>query len=353
MSNQYTSARNFGEISHQATVVIQCTQDKRDIVERKRISTNSHKDEYYIHNSNATLDNGIVRIDRGDIVFQVGTSIAPRGNILNSAIPVTSNLNGICVRKKNGNKNVMEEKEINLKIAEGIRFIGVSLGATNPIDDFQNTKNQITVRTQGTTTLFNNGDTIFVPGDTIIWKIPTKKEYNNTFNKLKRYGRNPEKITLSLTSVSKFYENYEQSIKNIFTKKEKKDIQKKTNTSVDKFSLDIRKLILHSFYLALKDDQYDATITFDGVWKYFDIDSQHFGKQDNEKDENLKELCNKINTRFNFYENDKDTDLLNENVSLCVKSFLNIQSDLDKRKIGKSLSFSKPGQGIDVLIGAS
>ena len=105
MSNFYSDARKqYGEISHQATVVIQCTQDKRDMVERKRIATSEKKDEYYIHDSPASLDNGIVRIDRGDLVFQVGTSSVPRGNLLNSAPPVSSNLNGICIRK-NGKRN--------------------------------------------------------------------------------------------------------------------------------------------------------------------------------------------------------------------------------------------------------
>ena len=207
MNSRYSNTtRNFGDISHQATVVIQCHQDKRDIVDRVKIANGNNKYEYHIHKSNPTSDNTIVRIDRGDPVFSIGTSTVPKGNMLNNAPPVSSNLNHICVRRQQQNGAAqLSEKETNLKIAEGIRFMGISLGATDPIPthgaDGMHTKSQITVRTQGTMTVFNNGSTNFVPGDTIIQitRSALKNSLKGILTKKRKKWLTPSLICLHLT----------------------------------------------------------------------------------------------------------------------------------------------------------
>ena len=40
-------------------------------------------------------------------------------------------------------------------------------------------------------------------------------------------------------------------------------------------------------------------------------------------------------------------------VTMTLKAYMKVQSDIERRKVGKCLNFSKPGQGADLLLGAS
>lgn len=363
MSKFYTDPRTqYGNISHQATVVIQCTQDKRDMVDRMRISagTAEKKKDYYVHGSNATLDNSVCRIDRGDLVFRLGTSSVPRGNLLNNAPPVSSCVNGLAVRKAKDDKKIdpKDEEANNLKLAEGIQVLGVSLGATTPNPDSGDglgVKNQITVRTQGTTTLFNNGQTNFVPGDTIMWKIPTKADVAHAKKTGSRFGRNTDKILLHLTSMKMFYKNFDAGFKDMLAAKDKDDYKKNVKTSVDHFNLEMKKFVAHSIYHSARGSNQAGfvNIPFKDVWVFLDpgVDGR-LGEIVDYTDANKKKIVNDvikyINDAWDSMADDKESA-----VHDALHAFLAVQADAKRRVVGKCLSYSKPNTGVDCLLGTS
>lgn len=346
MSKFYTDPRTqYGNISHQATVVIQCTQDKRDMVERMRIYTSDDKKkDYYVHSSAATLDNSVCRIDRGDLVFRIGTSSVPRGNLLNNAPPVSSCVNGLAVRKGKKDKllDAKSEDENNLKLAEGIQVLGVSLGATSPNPEEGSglgVKNQITVRTQGTTTLFNNGNSNFVPGDTVIWKIPTRDEIKDS---AKRFGRNSDKVMLRLEPLSMFYKNFDDGFKESLKWKTKNDHSKNVKTTVDHFNLQMKKFIAQSVFHSQKSSL-ATTTKFDDVWKFLDP-AQNLGDSAGP----LTGIVDTIKTTYDSMAADDD-DVTTD----ALTAFVRVQSDVNRRRVGKCLSYSKPNTGVDVLLGTA
>lgn len=355
MSKFYTDPRTqYGNISHQATVVIQCTQDKRDMVDRMRVYNGAadKKQDYYIHNSAATLDNSVCRIDRGDLVFRLGTSSVPRGNLLNNAPPVSACLNGLAVRKGKKDKMIdpKDEEELNLKLAEGIQVLGVSLGATTPNPDEGTglgVKNQITVRTQGTTTLFNNGSSNFVPGDTVIWTIPTKEQIKD--NK-KRFGRNSEKILLRLEPMRMFYKRFDEGFKDSLTWKDPADHKKHVKTTVDHFNLEMKKFAAHSVFHSMKKTGAAKNLEFADVFQWLDPGAKlaEYRQRNTSGDGDTDMVLKTIEDTWDSMAKDESS-LVND----AISGFLRVQADATRRKVGKCLSYSKPNTGVDVLLGTS
>jgi hypothetical protein len=68
-------------------------------------------------------------------------------------------------------------------------------------------------------------------------------------------------------------------------------------------------------------------------------------KTDAHYDDRVKATLNDVMT--------KDPEEFDDTVTKLVKGIMYFVTDLDRRKVGKSLSFSKPGKGVDVLLGAS
>jgi hypothetical protein len=331
----------FGEISHQATVVIQCTHDKKDMVDRMMVSRDEG-DNYIVYDT-PTLDMATCRIDRGDLVFQVGTSAAPRGNILNGAPPVTSHLNGLYVRKSgkhpdfsNLPANVqqkMRELYDNWKISESIRFIGVSLGATVPNPDDQgDQKTQITVRTQGTMAINHNGRANLHPGDTLLWRIPTAEEVAAM---KKRFGRSHQKITLMTVPMRREHEKLDKAlVERVKLGPVKDDLQARRNYEVDKFVDEARKVLIAAYALGNNPQQ-----NVEELLKNLDADSDTFGKDGaNVYMQDMAIVASTVGGET----------LLNT----LVGAFMRLMLDLERRKIGKVLSYAKPGEKVDVLLGS-
>lgn len=347
----------FGEISHQATVVIQCRQDKRDIVDRMKIDGGKGKDksDYHIYHAKATLDSGICRIDRGDLVFQVGTSSIPRGNIMNNAPPVASFLNGLAVRKS-GTEGDLSDRQLSEKLSQGIRFMGVSLGATepNPEGGEEQQKMQITVRTQGTMSIFNNGKQNISPGDTLLWKIPTPQELEQIKSKHDvqgRYGRAPRKVTLMIEPMRAA--SYETSFQPVFSALGKEAHKKAVVTVADEFAHDLKKLISYILFLTQNPDDRKSingekpALDFDDIWAMLhtvdDINEIGGGDKNSSVAEGIAR----------FFETATSDNMFGALITNALTGFLKIQSDIDRRKVGKALSYSKTGQKVDVLLGCS
>jgi len=329
--------RQFGEISHQATVVIQCTQDKRDMVERNR---GADPADNHVYGEPATLDPGVCRIDRGDLVFQVGTSAVPRGNPLNNAPPVTSNLNGLFARKRASDGNPTTERQLNLKLSEGIRFMGLSLGATVPNpDEEEQSKTQITVRTQGTASILNNGDCNLVPGDTLLWDLPSSEERVSAARRTPA-GVSPNKVTLQTVPLKAKHMDYDQAIKNVFAASSRAAHRDAMHNVVDRFAYDLKKYTAFVIWMADAENNNKDPSVFEERWNGYLSEHVEAYHPDDVYATTFKRI---VGSKATF----------EALTGACVTGFLRVQSDLERRRIGKVLSYAKPGASVDVLIGAS
>lgn len=355
----------FGEISAQASVVINCTHDKNDAVQRMRVehSTDDKKKEYHIYTAEkATLDSTAIRIDRGDPVFQLGTSTVPRGNIFNGSIPVTSALNGIFVRRKAGEHDVvLSEKQRNLRISEGIRFMGISMGTTNPAPEDGTgvgAKSQLVVRAQGTTTIFNNSETSFVPGDTAVWTLPTKSELESN---ARRFGRNEKKVLLRIIPLRTYLKNsVEESFDDIMDANKTDEYSKRITSAADEFAVEVKKCMIYSMFVSATDPKdtlkqgADASpkVSWATMWSYFDPTSKLCGEKPRVADHNQKfiEIHTFIAKGLQNVKAHNERSGMNPMKSL-IAGFTKVQSDVERRKVGRVVSYAKPRAKVDIVVG--
>lgn len=312
-----------GEIANQSGVVIQTTHDIKDMVNRTRVN---EKNCYIYPGAVRTLDTPTVRIDINDLVFRAGTSKAPRQNLLNNAIEVTSNLNGYAINKGKVKGFVRDpdnptEEEILQAISESIRFIGQALGATVPNpENEEDQKLQFTTRVQGTGHILNTGPSQLSPGDTLYWDLfKTSEVKSDDFKKrLTRYGYSPKKVPLKTVPLSAAHNNFNTAIDRAL-----KDPLSSTNSAVDQFGSSVADALLYSFFVGSNSPggNFEA-------WK--------------------KKHGQKARGELN-----KNPDMYSKYITDLVKGFLYFQEDLKRREIGKVLSYAAPGKGVDVLFGAN
>lgn len=336
MNQTNNSDGRFGELAHQSTVVIQCTHDLKDMVNRTRVKDN---DVIRYPAAKPTLDKGVVRIDRGDLVFQCGTSKAPRASMLNNAIPALSNMNGAYINK-NRNKNVGDDEKEQLQaISESIRFLGLALNGTSPNpENGEDQTTQFTVRTQGTGQVFNTGDHNIVPGQTLIWDLFTKEEVKSKEYKKRntRFGFDENKVVLKVIPMDEGANiGYSDSILDAFSMNTKTEEDKLKNTAIGQFGLQMKEFIIRIIHFTL---------------------SKHSQRKGSKMNLNLQEFKSPKNSLLNQIIPSLITELANSGLGeldLLIKAFLNVQHDLDRRKIGKALSYAKSGEPIDVLLGTN
>lgn len=361
MNSLYSNPRSqHGEISHQATVVVQCTHDKRDMTDRMLV--NKDQGDNYLVYGTPTLDMATCRIDRGDLVFQIGTSAVPRGNILNGAPPVTSYLNGLYWRKKgsmpdttgmtDAERKKLMERYTASKISEGIRFMGVSLGATVPNpDDEADQKTQITVRTQGTMAIHHNGRSNLHPGDTLVWRIPTSEDHENDKKRFDgkapdRFGRSRVKQTLMTVPMRKEYNHIDSAVIDTMMlptrAANRADLKKKLLNNkyheTDKFANELRKAMTLMFWLGANPGADDAAIL--AVKQQLDEESDQFAKGTSKGA--MDAVANIV----------KDRKPVKNTVKDITGAFMGLMLDLERRKVGKVLSYARPGEKVDVLLGS-
>jgi hypothetical protein len=345
-NNLYSNPRSQqGEISHQATVVIQCTHDKRDVTDRMLVHANKDSDDYLIY-GDATLDLATCRIDRGDLVFQIGTSAVPRGNILNGAPPVTSYLNGMYWRKPGGvspNTKGMSPEEVKKfteqytanKISESIRFMGVSLGATVPNpDDEADEKTQITVRTQGTMAIHHNGPSVLHPGDTLLWRVPLQSQVAYAVKKgnVARFGRSCHKQTLMTVPMRKEHDTIDVAFKKAMlvgnANNVKEEILKDRLFELDNLAAKLSHIVAAAMAVGSGVSPADA------------VESTN------------AESANYYDTAHKTIHAVMQVPAFANAINDLSGAFVKVLLDLERRKIGKVLSYAKPGEKVDVLLGS-
>lgn len=349
MNNNYDG--RFGELAHQSTVVIQCTHDQKDMVNRTKVKP---EDVFVFEGKGPTLEPSVTRIDVGDLVFQCGRSKQPRATMLNNAIPAISCLNGLYVTKsrapelkgiqepKPGEPREYFERLVNQTLSESIRFLGLALNPTvpNPEREEEQTT-QFTVRTQGTGKVFNNGDANIFPGQVLLWDLPTRKEVTSTKYRERntRFGFGEEKVTLKVVPLDESITNYNSAFKEALFAKDDTEEMKMKCTAVGQYGIKLKEFVQFILYSAIKTNwNKKAKTTKDKRERTF---------------EDFK--ANKENQWETILENlvDDDGKKLEHFAHEALKAFMNVHFDIERRKIGKALSYAKPGAQIDVLLGTN
>lgn len=296
------SKLNSGPMSRihtQAPVVIQCQFDENDFLERWRVK-NIKND--YVKFEVEVSEGKANDISINDLVFQVGSSRNPRSTPLKTAPAVSSSLNGLCVRKMPNEKRSDHDL-----LQDGIRFIGVAL------QDTYNNKNgnkqkQLSVRVGGTVTIKNNSTKNIHLGDTILWSIPTRADMamlttmkqNNLFNT--EYDVLDHKVRLMTVPYDAKEHGVDAQIN--LERMTENDPQKHTD-------IETAMINLLDFFGV------DLSTTFDGL------------SPEQNEDKSKK---------------------FNQMVQGLVNSISDYHKDLERRKIGKALSFTKPGGDFDILL---
>lgn len=341
MANNHMNGK-FGEISHQSTVVVQTTQNIKDMVDRRLAEPADYL--RFPGAPDPTLQHEIVRVDIGDPVFM--PEERPGRNVLNNALKACSYLNGMKFPKsrvpRGTDRNTTDEQTIINLLTKQIRFLGVALGPTIPNpENEKDSKTQFTTRVQGTVEMMNTGLKVFYPGDTILWKVPYKHELDSAeYRKLMpRYGRDANKVTLSLEPLSVAHDNLTNSVTDALengggalAKNDGKGL-----TPIEQYGHDMVDFMMYTIYSYLKMSNDPQVKDSGNTFLTFDDWIQKPGTKTMQK---------------NFMT--KDTDgTTRQMITKCVKTSASIYEDYKHRYVGKALSHAKPGEMIDVLLGAN
>lgn len=355
----------FGQDPGQATIVIQTKHDRQEIKNRllKQKTDENIKNFWFFHvDAGPITDEATSRIDRGDMVFTVGTTQAPRAtSIMKTAPPVISALNGLYVRKERGeeklelsNKDPEQVKLINNKLSRSLRFVGISLGWTNPTPDMpQQEKTQITTRIRGTGKVFNNGSGSFVIGDTVVWRLPTPKEVDQIRLNKSRYGRSTAKVTPIIMPLRHHMkEDLCDNMVAVMNAKNGNDFATKIEVSTStEFSVLMKKFLVEIFLKGVKYGKNEAGDDFQGEGEanekiktlLAEIDTQAMRDKDDEGEDNGVQTF----IKGNMFDGDAD---MKDKLNGLMLSFLEVHDDIKRRTVGTAQSYADPGQDVTIVI---
>jgi hypothetical protein len=335
----------YGEIANQGGVVIQTQQDMKDLADRVDVNPS---DVISYPGIPATTDNSVCRIDINDLVFTVGYNKGGTRGKLNNAIPVSSNVNGLFISKLRAAyplANPNDEEEQLQSLSETIRVLGQALGGTNPIPDSPAyLKVNFTTRAQGSAHITNTGDEVLNPGDTILWDLFRKNEIMDVTStstgtsvrfsdewksKMGRFGFNLKKVPLKLTKLSHSHVSFEKSLLTASASRADALVKSRSNTAQGKFA--------------------NAVLDFVAEFLFLSGTIKPNSKTEAHDDSAFKSLVAKAMA----HGTPASQAQFNDSINKLIKGIMYFVNDLDRRKVGKALSFAKPGKGVDVLLGAS
>ena len=345
--SSFNDSGRFGEISNQSTVVVNCQHDLDDLKNRMKVDETT---AYIYKGAPATVDPATSRIDINDICFTVNDGKTSRRSIMNNAIPVASNCNGLMIpktkRKGREISDPNDEDEIRLALLETIRPLGQAIGASNPLPEREEQlKLNFTIRTQGTAHILNTGPEGFFPGESVYVDLFKKNEIFKTNSsqvteewkkRFARYGFSIRKVPLKLVKMDNAAKNYEWGLKREFARRSDAGNNKKKLQSVH-------------------GDFANAVINFIKDVKYIsdnigDIDALTVEKlEQSRSDDNTDAvLFGDFMTNTNGPEQDRREKLRQKAFTDFINGIKAVYNDLDRRKIGTCLSFAKSGKGMDV-----
>ena len=330
----------FGEISNQAGVVIQTQQDMKDLENRVKKVGDDTAVSY--DGAAATTENSTVRVDINDLVFTVGYNNGGSMGVMNNAIPVSSNCNGLYIPESRlkfplSDRNDKEERR--QALSETIRVLGQALGCTNPIpDSAAHLKTNFTTRAQGSAHIINTGTEILNPGDMVLWDLFKKEEIteggkftDEWKRRMARYGFSLKKVPLKLVKLSQAHTSFEYSLKRELVKRGAPASVAPSMTAQGRFANNVIDFFADITYL-----------TSVGVGAAA-VHSEKVAYRNNAQIRNVLGVLLDI-------DHSKELD---DTIDHFIQGIMYLVTDLDRRKVGKALSFSKPGRGVDILLGAS
>jgi len=320
-----------GIISRQGVVTIQTQIDVPELLNRGKVAQRDQG--YHVHGVRHSMDDTVISISPYDLVYTMENAQKPIafGGFANTAVPILSSLNGIYAIKNtydNTNTYKYSEEEKLSRISEKIRFVGVALTPANPNPhDGRGTLTQVTTLTQGTVTLLNNGNAVIRCGDTLMWDIPTENDHND---KAKRYGHSEKKMTFKLVPRRSTRKVVQGSIKTNFDA----NIQPVKNTKIDEFTVELRIFVLSVIYQTLVASSSTANLP---TWESFlSTYSAKFSTTDS-----TGTVVSKVLSAIKG----------NENISTeILELVLDVEEDFRRRIVGKALSYSRPGDPVDVFV---
>lgn len=367
----------WGKDPGQSTITIQCKQ-KNDLKARaaRAINEREKKNYWFFHKkASHTNDESTFRIDRGDLVFTTGTAQSP--NTMNgekTAVPVIATLNGLYTRKL-GNETRLklnedsDERRINMFLSRSMRFIGVSLGWTNPTPDLQGTdKDQITVRVAGTGQVFNNGVHTIVPGDTLLWHLPDREDVKRLETVFQRYGRGNNKVVPIIMPLRYFHKeflltNLEAHFRQNTAENYGNNCEPTTSMT---FSLAMKRFIVDLVCRSLiklkslqtdnedveeVDGERNLKVNKKTHEKIMDaVDKMYVNNLDPDNfEENARNTVKEIMEKLFSY-NARDFEYLKDDLTNVLAPFLSVQDEIRRRTIGVALSYANVGEEVKVLI---
>lgn len=344
----FNDSGKFGQISNQSTVVVNGQHDLDDLKNRMNASNLTH----YIYPAvAATVDPATSRIDINDIVFTVSDGKNSRRSILNNAIPVMSNCNGLAIEKTKRAKrplaNPNDEEEVIAALLESIRPIGQAIGASNPLPEREEQlKLNFTIRTQGTAHIMNTGTVTFCPGESVYIDLFRKNEIIDTSNKLtstwnrqfSRFGFSNKKVPLKLVKMDAVSKNYEWALRTEMSRRsDPNDSNKRIVTAQGVFANAIINFMKDIHFIANKDRE-------------FNVQELVNNRDDDSEDVGMMEMFRKVMdgdvaiVDKEYYKNA----ILKKVFSDLFFGIRYMYNDLDRRRLGTCLSFAKPGKGMDI-----
>lgn len=313
-------------IARQNIAVIQCTYDAKGMVDRTlAMADTSIK---YPAAPEVSLDPVTTRIDIGDLVFYSSTSKIPRQNMLGSAVPALSCLNGLNVAKVKqitNNIDQNDEAACNEAVKETIHVLGVALAVAqfDPNNNL-NTKTQFTCMTNGTFTIKNNGEHRIAPGDKLTWDVPTIKNINDAeFRKnAHEKGKSDKKVALKIVPLSIAQSSYTSAVLHALTDIKGTNKHLEMNINSAEYGKAMRDVILTTLFSYAQT--LDNTITFD---QFIDTPATQ----------------NAINAMC-------ANGSLKRAVDKSISATAKVVDDLNSRTFATAVGYSKPGQTCDVFI---
>jgi hypothetical protein len=366
---------NFGQDPGQSTVVVQCQHNKQELVNRiLKQNDVKEKDKYFFYHKPppTNFSDASSRIDRGDLVFSVGTTSCPRSVVMKEAIPVVADIRGMYVRRNNDdemhlNQANVDEVVINNKLSRSIRFIGVSLGMTDPNpNDMAKEKSGITVRVKGTCKIFNNGSSTIVPGDTLIWVLPTSTQLKASEH-LGRYGRSDDKITPIIVPLRQYHKtSLDENLQSLLPVKSSDDFSKNMFPYPTTDCAILLKKLLLKVYASGKFSGLvvpaPTTAAPPGMsahaylLKLIDEDTTSYTTSIKPPDANAvaaalaKSTATSVPLLNTALVDDKILGL-NKSLYEIANYFISFQEDIKRRTVGIAYSYSDPGTDVTVLLG--
>lgn len=344
MSANNSSGR-FGEIAQQAGIVVNTQHDTNDIKARNNVNeTNA----YIYPHAGATVDPATTKIDINDLVFTVGDGKCARRGMLNNAIPVASNCNGLFLYKNKAKYKVKSkpgddryDEEVRQALSESIRLIGQALGHTDPLPTSEELlKVNFTTRAAGTAHIINTGDQVIVPGETVCWDLFSKKDREDKAEwkkKFARYGYSVRKVPLKLVKLSHAWKSYEWALKHEVANRALTDKEQEKNrllTSSGVFANAVLDFVKDVAYIS------DMGVSTPDDLKPSAMEANRV------KDGDPLTVFNQLKDAI-AAEKEKEP-LLQKAISDLVQGIMYMVNDLDRRRVGTALGFAKPGKGLDI-----